>query len=114
MSAQEAATGLAQLEGFLLWQTELSNARREAEAFAEGLPWLTTAQREQVIEHYAHDRISLSHRMLTAVADRCHSLQDEYTARYHHLKRRLVLATLLTLTAALTPCTLTFLALYDA
>ncbi|MGK5532974.1 hypothetical protein [Streptomyces sp. URMC 129] len=89
----DAAEGIAQLEGYLLWQGELSTARAEAEAFADALPWLTDAQRAELTARYAEERIRLSRRVLAAVGDRCRVLEREYTARYGELRHRLLCAT---------------------
>jgi hypothetical protein len=86
----EVASGIARLEGHLLAQTEISNARAEAEAFARRMPWLSTAQYEEVVRLYTEDRIALSRRVLERIVDRCHELKAEYTARYERLRRRLV------------------------
>ncbi|WP_326595511.1 hypothetical protein [Streptomyces sp. NBC_01803] len=88
----DAAEGIAQLEGYLLWQAELSNARAEAAAFADALPWLTDAQRAELTTRYAEDRIRLARRVLAGVADRCRVLESEYTTRYRELRHRLLCA----------------------
>ena len=83
-------SGIARLEGYLLCQSEISGARAEAEAFAGRLPWLTEAQREEVIRLYAEERLELSRRLLRRIVDRCGELRGEYTARYEELRRRLL------------------------
>ncbi|WP_199827605.1 hypothetical protein [Streptomyces specialis] len=96
----EAAEGIAQLEGYLLWQSELSTARAEAEAFADTLPWLTDGQRAELTARYAEERVRLARRVLTGVAARCRALESEYTARYRELRHRLLCATGCVLLAA--------------
>jgi hypothetical protein len=86
---QEAAKGVDQLEGYLLLQADQHTARREATAFADRLPWLTTAQREEVVRLYAEERLALSVRVLRAVAQRCRELQGQYTERYEALQARI-------------------------
>lgn len=86
----DVAEGVARLEGYLLCQAELGDARADAEAFARRMPWLTTAQREQVVRLYTEDRVALSRRTLQRIVDRCHELRGEYSARYEELRRRLV------------------------
>ncbi len=88
-SQSETAAGLAQLEGYLAAQTYRKGARVEAEAFAERLPWLTTAQHEDVVRAYTEDRMALTRRVLEGVVERCSELRGEYTARYEQLRRRL-------------------------
>lgn len=86
---REVARGLAELEGYLLCQAELRGARAEAEAFVERLPWLTAAQRTEVVRVYTEERLALARRMLHQVTERCHALRQEYAQRYALLRRRL-------------------------
>ncbi|MGP3998871.1 hypothetical protein [Streptomyces sp. 8N706] len=88
----EAASGIAHLEGYLICQTEVGNARAEAEAFACRMPWLTTAQHDEVVRLYTDERLELSRKVLRAVVDRCHALNSEYSARYATLRRRTMFA----------------------
>lgn len=87
---QDTAAGIARLEGFLLCQAEKQRARTEAEAFARRLPWLTTAQQEEVVRHYAEERLAVSRETLRTVAARCAELRDEYTVRYDTFRQRLL------------------------
>jgi hypothetical protein len=89
-TGQETVQGMARLEGYLLCQAELRNALAEGEEFARRMPWLTTAQREDVARHYTEERIALSKEVLRAVTARCTELRAEYTARYRALRQRLV------------------------
>lgn len=89
---EEAASGIARLEGFLLAQGRVLEARREASAFADRMPWLTTAQREEVVRLYVQDRVALTRRVLEALVSRAGELRAEYTARYESLRRRLLCA----------------------
>jgi hypothetical protein len=91
-SRREIASGLARLEGHLMCQAEIGNARAEAEAFADRMPWLTTAQREEVVRLYTDQRLAVARTVLQRVTDRCHELQSDYTARYEQLRRRLLCA----------------------
>ncbi|MFF8841157.1 hypothetical protein ACF08N_00260 [Streptomyces sp. NPDC015127] len=86
----EAAGGIAALEGYLLAQSRLQEAQREAEAFADRMPWLTTGQREEVVRLYAEDRVALSRRVLVALVARAAELRQEYTNRYDELRQRLL------------------------
>lgn len=87
---REIAAGIARLEGHLMSQAEISAARAEAAAFADRMPWLTTAQREEVVRLYTDQRLDLARSVLRRITDRCHELQAEYTARYRRLRRRLL------------------------
>ncbi|MFI6103270.1 hypothetical protein [Streptomyces sp. NPDC051310] len=87
---RETAAAVNEIEGYLLCQAELRTAGIEGEAFADRMPWLTTAQREEVVRLYAQDRIELSKKLLRAIAARCEELRGEYTARYVTLRRRLL------------------------
>lgn len=82
------------MEGYLLYQSHVSNARAEAERFAQRLPWLTSGQHEELVRLYAAERMALSRRLLRATADRCAELRAEYTERYQQLRRRVWCAAL--------------------
>ncbi|WP_433343655.1 hypothetical protein [Streptomyces sp. CA-253872] len=96
----DSARGLVQLEGYLLWNAEVAEARRRARCFTEQLPWLTTAQREDIERAYTADRLDDSKEMLRRVAARSVSLRAEYTARYERLRRRCVATAVLGMAAA--------------
>lgn len=87
--AREVAEGLSRLEGYLLCQAELRAARTAAEDFAGRLPWLTAAQRAEVVRLYAEERLAVSRRTWQTIAHRCEELRREYTHRYAVLRRRL-------------------------
>jgi hypothetical protein len=88
----EVAAGINQLEGYLLWQAETDRARDCARDFSARLPWLTTAQREEVEHAYTQDRLQQSRAYLLRIAGRCRELQREYQQRYDALRRRLAIA----------------------
>ncbi|MCQ4079644.1 hypothetical protein NGB36_03270 [Streptomyces sp. RB6PN25] len=88
----EAAVGINQLEGYLLWQAETDRARDSAREFSASLPWLTIAQREEVEHAYTQDRLEQSKVYLVRIAGRCRELQHEYQQRYDALRRRLAIA----------------------
>ncbi|MCX5416283.1 hypothetical protein [Streptomyces sp. NBC_00059] len=92
---KESARGLAQVEGYLLWNAEVEQARREARLFTEALPWLTTAQREDVERVYVTDRVAVCRETLTRIAGRATELRGEYTARYDRLRARCVAVSVL-------------------
>ncbi|WP_413754202.1 hypothetical protein NRF20_40840 [Streptomyces sp. R-74717] len=89
---KDSARGLAQLEGYLLWNAEVEEARRQAGRFTDELPWLTMAQREDVERVYTADRLATSRAMLCRVSARATGLRGEYEARYRKLKARCVAA----------------------
>ncbi|MER5554796.1 hypothetical protein ABT001_24510 [Streptomyces sp. NPDC002793] len=93
---KESARGLAQVEGYLLWNAEVEEARRRARLFTDALPWLTTAQREDVERVYVADRVEACRETLTRIAGRAVELRGEYTARYDRLRRRCVAVSVLT------------------
>ncbi|MFJ9623154.1 hypothetical protein [Streptomyces sp. NPDC101181] len=107
---QESARGLAQLEGYLLWNAEVEGARRQARSFTGQLPWLTTAQREDVERVYTAERVTASRESFTRIRDRAEELREEYTERYARLRTRCVAVTAVTAGAAIGLCAaLTFL-----
>ncbi|MGP4087907.1 hypothetical protein [Streptomyces sp. KR55] len=86
--------GLHQLDGYLYWQAELAEARKEAMAFCDRLPWLTTDERHDLEEEYTRARVDMAKAAIRRIADRCTELRAEYEARYQHLRRRTVALTL--------------------
>jgi hypothetical protein len=99
------AAAVNEVEGYLLCQAELRKAREEAETFACRLAYLTTAQQEEVARAYAEDRIQMSQTALRAVATRCEELRAEYSARYEHLRLRMLCIYVATLAVAGSLCT---------
>ncbi|MFF8784378.1 hypothetical protein [Streptomyces sp. NPDC015125] len=92
--------GIADIEGYLLWQAEIDRARADAEAFVDALDWPTSAQRQELVRLLARRQLDLSQRAVTRTATRALQLRREYQQRYDFLKRR-VLAAVLALLAAL-------------
>ncbi|WP_327294931.1 MULTISPECIES: hypothetical protein [unclassified Streptomyces] len=92
---EDTARGLVRIEGYLLWSAELEEARRQAARFAGQLPWLTTAQRDEVERVYTADRVAVSRAVLVRISGRAAELRGEYTARYEQLKRRCVSVTVM-------------------
>ena len=99
VGSADAAAGLRRLEGYLYWQAETDRAHEDAEAFADRLPWLTTAQREDLVRLYRRERLQTSRAFIERVSDRAEQLQREYSARYEHL-RICAIGTTLALAAA--------------
>ncbi|MFB8028429.1 hypothetical protein ACFQ6U_17170 [Streptomyces sp. NPDC056465] len=93
---KESTRGVAQVEGYLLWNAEVEQARRQARRFTDALPWLTTAQRDDVERVYVADRVEICRETLTRIAGRAVELRGEYTARYDRLRARCVAASVLT------------------
>jgi hypothetical protein len=102
---KDCARGLDQLEGYLLWSAEMAEVRRQAALFTEQLPWLTTAQREDVERVYTADRVAVSRAVLERIAERAHELRGEYTARYEQLRARCVAAAVAAVGTAAGACT---------
>ncbi|MDO0926640.1 hypothetical protein QQY24_14910 [Streptomyces sp. TG1A-8] len=87
---RQGAVLACEVEGFLLLQAEREQARREAENLCAKLPWLTTAQAEDLARHYTEQRLGLTRQALQSFADRAARLRGEYEARYATLRRRLL------------------------
>lgn len=86
----DVVAGINSIEGHLMAEHERGIARREAAAFGDRLPWLPTAQREDVVGLYIHFRTASSRRQAQAVAARCAELREEYEQRYRVLRLRLL------------------------
>ncbi|AQS72010.1 hypothetical protein B1H29_16025 [Streptomyces pactum] len=80
----------AEAEGYLLAREHQQDALREAQALCSALPWLTTAQAEDLTRHYVAHRLHLSRQMLRATLRRADELSREYEARYLQLRRDLL------------------------
>jgi hypothetical protein len=81
---------LADLEGYLMAHAGVLDARTRAEAFADALPWLTAAEREEIIRLYTDDDIVRTRRAWETVAQRAQELREEYAVRYAELRWRLL------------------------
>ncbi|WP_433544377.1 hypothetical protein ACQPZG_04150 (plasmid) [Streptomyces sp. CA-294286] len=108
-SDRETAAGISRLEGYLLGQAEIQRARSQGEDFAGRLPWLTTAQHEEVARQYARDRLATTRQALAAVHARQAELREEYTARYQALRQQLLCRCVALLVTALALCCSTVL-----
>ncbi|MFE0807883.1 hypothetical protein ACFW4M_18200 [Streptomyces sp. NPDC058794] len=89
--APGVASGIAaEAEGFLLAREHRQDAHREAQALCGALPWLTTAQAEELTRHYVAHRLRLSREMFETTLRRADELGREYEARYLRLRRDLL------------------------
>ncbi|MYT75262.1 MULTISPECIES: hypothetical protein [unclassified Streptomyces] len=91
MSAEhDVETGIRQMEGYLLWNSKVAEARAQAEAITRQLDWLTTAQREEVERAFVTERLAFHKAALERVAVRAEELRGEYQQRYTRLKARCI------------------------
>lgn len=97
---EESARGLTRLEGHLLWAAEVEDARRQADRFTGHLPWLTTAQREDVERVHIAERLAASRMSLMRIRGRAAELRAEYERRYRQLRARCVAAAVVGVTGA--------------
>lgn len=89
--APGAASAIAaEAEGYLLAREHLRDAHRAAQELCGDLPWLTTAQAEDLTRHYVAHRVRLSRQMFEATLRRADELSQEYEARYLQLRRDLL------------------------
>lgn len=79
-----------EVEGYLLARAHHEQARREAHALCACLPWLTTAQAEDLTRHYVQQRLEVSRRLLRDTVRRAAELREEYEGRYTELRRVLL------------------------
>ncbi len=105
-SGQEVERGIRDLEGHLLWAAEIAGARGAGQDFASRFAWATTAEREDLADAYAEQRLEDSRQMIERVAERARVLQSQYEHRWQHVKSRLVLGALLALAAVVFASTL--------
>ncbi|MFF7788177.1 hypothetical protein [Streptomyces sp. NPDC007991] len=77
-------------EGFLLAQVHRDQARREAEELCARMPWLTTAQAEELTGHYVRRRLDVTRQLLHDTVRRARELRHEYESRYAALRHALL------------------------
>lgn len=94
------------VEGYLLWQAQISEAEQRAREFVRPMEWLTTSQRREIECHYAADRLRRARRDLERIAARSLALRAEYEHRYRQLRRRCLGLTLTVCAVVTTVATL--------
>ncbi|WP_432118575.1 hypothetical protein [Streptomyces sp. bgisy032] len=77
-------------EGYLLAQAHHDRIRREADELCARLPWLTTAQSEELTDHYVRLRLDVSRQLLLGTVQRAQELRREYESRYAGLRAALL------------------------
>ncbi|MFI0084895.1 hypothetical protein [Streptomyces bobili] len=80
----------AEAEGYLLARVHREQAQREAEDLCARLPWLTTAQADDLAHHYIRQRNHLTRLMFQETLRRAAQLRQEYESRYAVLRRDLL------------------------
>ncbi|MEU9235615.1 hypothetical protein [Streptomyces subrutilus] len=95
MHKDDAAAGLNELEGYLMSRAAHQAAAREAADFADALPWLGSAEREDLVRLYAARHLVRTRQTLHEVAGRSRELREEYSRRYQTLRCRMLALTLL-------------------
>ncbi|MEU2109351.1 hypothetical protein [Streptomyces sp. NPDC019507] len=104
----DLAAGFARLEGYLMANAHVLAARTAAEGLADRMPWLTTAERTELVRLSTADRIQASREHFEAVAVRARELEEQYGARYRELRRRVLTRGVACLAGCLALCTTTF------
>ncbi|MDI2124622.1 hypothetical protein [Yinghuangia seranimata] len=94
----DVQAGLARLDGYLYWQHQLAEGRAYAEAAADHLPWMTTAQREDLVRVLSAAHTEMARGTVRQLATRAQELRAEYEQRYRGLRRRMAV-TVVTATA---------------
>ncbi|WP_306319521.1 MULTISPECIES: hypothetical protein [unclassified Streptomyces] len=87
---QDVDAGIQQMEGYLLWNSKVTEAHEQAEAFTDRLDWLTGAQREEVQRVFVEERLAFHKAALGQIVARAAELREEYGKRYERLKARCV------------------------
>lgn len=83
----EGSALVGEIEGYLKARTCYLQAREEAETLRSKIPWMTTAQADEITRHYIEQRISLTRRALVHYVD---DLREQYETRYRELRRDLL------------------------
>ncbi|MEU7721417.1 hypothetical protein [Streptomyces tibetensis] len=77
-------------EGFLFAHSHRDGAQREAEELCARMPWLTTAQSEELTGYYVRRRLDITRQLMLGTVRRADELRQEYENRYAHLRRALL------------------------
>ncbi|KOX06189.1 membrane protein [Streptomyces sp. NRRL B-1140] len=77
-------------EGFLLAHSHRDQAQQEAEELCARMPWLTTAQVEEITGHYVRRRLDVTRQLMLGTVRRADELRQEYESRYIRLRRALL------------------------
>ncbi|AIR96191.1 hypothetical protein [Streptomyces glaucescens] len=77
------------VEGYLLACAHRDQAQREAGTLCARMPWLTTAQAQDVTRHYVEQRLEVSRNTLREIIERTAQIRQEYEDRYRTLRRDL-------------------------
>ncbi|MEU3982394.1 hypothetical protein AB0F77_20215 [Streptomyces sp. NPDC026672] len=88
--SQEGAALAGEVAAYLLVRAERDQAQREAELLCSRLPWLTTAQTEDVVRRYVEQHLLSTAQATHTDAARAHRLRTEYERRYLTLRRTLL------------------------
>ncbi|MGW5121836.1 hypothetical protein ACWEQ8_41405 [Streptomyces noursei] len=94
-----AEQGIRRLEGYVYWQYEFDQARREAAAFCRQMPSLSTSERQRLEHLYADARVETARSTVRHIAGRCTELRAEYEARYRKLKLKTTVTALTAIAA---------------
>ncbi|MFE9933655.1 hypothetical protein [Streptomyces sp. NPDC005533] len=95
MHKDDAAAGMAALEGYLMSRAAQHRAAHEAAAFADDLPWLGHAEREDVIRLYTAHHLARTRQVLHEITSRSQELKQDYSRRYRILCCRMLALALL-------------------
>ncbi|MFC8141003.1 hypothetical protein ACFUKV_04430 [Streptomyces paradoxus] len=89
--AGEPSSVLAdETEGYLLAHAHRHQAQREAEDLCARMPWLTTAQADELTAHYVRRRLDVTRQLMLGTVRRADELRQEYENRYTELQRALL------------------------
>ncbi|MFI6444237.1 cytochrome C oxidase subunit I [Kitasatospora sp. NPDC050543] len=78
---EECRTGVSQLESYLVWQSEVASAERDAVRFSGQFGWLPGAQREELERAYVADRLEYAEGVVDRAARRCRQMGEYYRRR---------------------------------
>ncbi|MFD9359548.1 hypothetical protein [Streptomyces sp. NPDC060031] len=95
--SDETPAGLARIEGFLMSQAALLEAREKGQAFAGALTWLGPGEQDEISHRFAQHHLALRKEMLAATVARAEELKAEYSHRYDHLRWRITCLALIAL-----------------
>ncbi|AMW15149.1 hypothetical protein A4E84_03365 [Streptomyces qaidamensis] len=73
-------------EGYLLAHAHRHQAQHEAEELCALMPWLTTAQAEELTAFYVHRRLDVTRQLMLGTVRRAAELRQEYESRYAELR----------------------------
>ncbi|MFJ6632294.1 hypothetical protein ACIQMR_12965 [Streptomyces sp. NPDC091376] len=103
-TADEAARGLTDIEGFLYWEAHRRSAHHRAAEFVARVTGLSEGQKAEIEWWYVEEQIRVSRRMTQHMAAHFTAVEKHHAKRYAQLRRGVYGATTLIALSMLSLC----------